>query len=296
MDQARPLSQNADIQTDHTEEFPPLADDRTYKQARTNEKTRHTKIVNRIDKHMAELGSRTELAFMRKELASQLEECIRAHNIFRNSPTQMAIPEDDWVDKLERATSDCYTRIEQYIRTSTRAPSHTSSRSVSKSSDKYSSISHHTQTSLRQDNILQFLQSPSQRSSITPSMSASHTSQHSSSKATIRILAKTVEEEREARLRIQQQLDQLSAGYAQKEKDLARESLERCRTIDTIAQENKNLQQWLHTRNEQLTKEQQHRCETEGHLKAELQKQQRTIDAVNQAREDDRLPTIVLQS
>ena len=288
MDQARPLSQNADIQTDHTEEFPPLADDRTYKQARTNEKTRHTKIVNRIDKHMAELGSRTELAFMRKELASQLEECIRAHNIFRNSPTQMAIPEDDWVDKLERATSDCYTRIEQYIRTSTRAPSHTSSRSASKSSDKYSSISHHTQTSLQQDNILQFLQSPSQRSSITPSMSASHTSQHSSSKATIRILAKTVEEEREARLRIQQQLDQLSAGYAQKEKDLARESLERCRTIDTIAQENKNLQQWLHTRNEQLTKEQQHRCETESHLKAELQKQQRTIDAVNQAREDDR--------
>ncbi|EFX65206.1 hypothetical protein DAPPUDRAFT_117461 [Daphnia pulex] len=98
----RPLSRNADIQTDVTDEFPPLFQDRANKQVRSNEKNRHTKLITGIEKHMAELGSRTELNFMRKNLANQLEDCIRAHNFFRSSPTQRQIPENDWITNLEQ--------------------------------------------------------------------------------------------------------------------------------------------------------------------------------------------------
>ena len=77
MAEARPPSQNADQQTEHTDEFPPLFQDRANKQARTNEKTRHTKLITRIDRHMEEIGSCRELSFMRRELADQLEECIK---------------------------------------------------------------------------------------------------------------------------------------------------------------------------------------------------------------------------
>jgi hypothetical protein len=111
----RPPSRNADIQTEYTEEFPPLFQDQSNKQLRTNEKGRLTKLLTRINRHMTERGSRTELKYMRRDLANQLEECIRAHNIFRSSNTQRAIPEGDWVDKLERVTTECYARIDKYI-------------------------------------------------------------------------------------------------------------------------------------------------------------------------------------
>lgn len=123
MAEARTLSRNADIQTDETDEFPPLFLDRANKQIRTNEKTRHTRLINRIERHMAELGSRTELNFMRRNLANQLEECIRAHNIYQSSPTQRQNPEHEWVAKLEQVTTECYGRIDNYIRTAPRAPS-----------------------------------------------------------------------------------------------------------------------------------------------------------------------------
>jgi hypothetical protein len=117
----RPLSQNADIQTDVTDDFPPLFQDRANKQVRSNEKSRHTKLVTGIKKHMSELGNRTELNFMRKNLAN------RAHNIFRSSLTQRLIPENDWVNNLEQVTTACYARIDDYIRNVSRAPSAASS-------------------------------------------------------------------------------------------------------------------------------------------------------------------------
>ncbi|KAI9558391.1 hypothetical protein GHT06_015170 [Daphnia sinensis] len=76
---------------------------------------------------MAELGSRTELNFMRRNLANQLEECIKAHNIYQSSPTQRQNPEHEWVAKLEQVTTECYGRIDNYIRTAQRAPSTSSS-------------------------------------------------------------------------------------------------------------------------------------------------------------------------
>ncbi|KAI9556067.1 hypothetical protein GHT06_018634 [Daphnia sinensis] len=127
MAEARTLSRNADIHTDDMDEFPPLFLNRANKQIRTNEKTRHTRLINRIKKHMAELGSRTELNFMRRNLANQLEECIRAHKIYQSSPTQRQNPEHEWVAKLEQATTKYYGRIDNYIRTAPRAPSTSSS-------------------------------------------------------------------------------------------------------------------------------------------------------------------------
>ena len=72
---------------------------------------------------MAEGGSRTELQFLRKELATQLEECTRAHNLYRQSNDLDHVPTEDWIIQLENVTATYYGRIDEYIRTVNRPPS-----------------------------------------------------------------------------------------------------------------------------------------------------------------------------
>ncbi|EFX64558.1 hypothetical protein DAPPUDRAFT_118069 [Daphnia pulex] len=115
---SRPPSRNADNQTEHNEDFPPLFEARTRKQLRSNEKRRLTNLTKRIKKHMAEGGSRTEVKFLRKELSNQLEECTRAHNLYRQSNDLDHVPSEDWIIQLENVTATYYGRIDEYIRTS----------------------------------------------------------------------------------------------------------------------------------------------------------------------------------
>ncbi|XP_045023214.1 uncharacterized protein LOC123467324 [Daphnia magna] len=94
MAEARTLSRNADIQTDETDEFPPLFLDRANKQIRTNVKTQHTRLINRIERHMAELGSLTELNFMRRNLANQLEEYSHKSNSVHSTSSRQKTTHD----------------------------------------------------------------------------------------------------------------------------------------------------------------------------------------------------------
>lgn len=108
MAEAWPQSQNADIQTDHMEEYPKLFQDPANKQGRINEKKPPHVVYKKIEKHMAELNSRTELTYMRRDLTNQLEECIKDHNIFQSSPTWREKADNDWVGNLERITTNWY--------------------------------------------------------------------------------------------------------------------------------------------------------------------------------------------
>ncbi|EFX67509.1 hypothetical protein DAPPUDRAFT_261558 [Daphnia pulex] len=72
---------------------------------------------------MAERGSRTEVKFLRKELATQLEECTRAHNLYRQSNDLDHVPSEDWIIQLENVTATYNGRIDEYIRTVNRPPS-----------------------------------------------------------------------------------------------------------------------------------------------------------------------------
>ncbi|KAI9552644.1 hypothetical protein GHT06_020515 [Daphnia sinensis] len=81
MAEARSSSRNADMQTEHNKEFPTLFEARTRKQARTFGKKRFTLLIECIENHMNKGNRKSKLIFLRKELANQLEECTRAHNM-----------------------------------------------------------------------------------------------------------------------------------------------------------------------------------------------------------------------
>lgn len=119
----RPPSRNADMQTEPVKQFPLFLDAKARKTLRSNEKRRLTNLSKRVEQHMNDLGSRTELSFLRKELSNQLEECIRAHNLYRQSFDLAVVPSDDWIVHLENATAMLYGRIDEYIRTVNRPPS-----------------------------------------------------------------------------------------------------------------------------------------------------------------------------
>ncbi|EFX72371.1 hypothetical protein DAPPUDRAFT_254610 [Daphnia pulex] len=61
---------------------------------------------------MAEGGSRTEVKFLRKEQATQLEECTRAHNLYRQSIDLDHVPSEDWITQLENVTATYYPFID----------------------------------------------------------------------------------------------------------------------------------------------------------------------------------------
>ena len=119
----RPFSRNADMQTEPNNHFTPLFEARKRKQLRSNEKRRLTNLSKRVGEHMNNFGSRTELQFLRKEMTNQLEECIRAHNLFCQSRDLNERPSDDWIIELENFTAMWYGRIDEYIRIVNRPPS-----------------------------------------------------------------------------------------------------------------------------------------------------------------------------
>ena len=65
-------------------------------------------------------------------MTNQLEECIRAHNLFCQSRDLNERPSDDWIIELENFTAMWYGRIDEYIRTVNRPPSAVASNTGSK--------------------------------------------------------------------------------------------------------------------------------------------------------------------
>ncbi|XP_045029733.1 uncharacterized protein LOC123472386 [Daphnia magna] len=116
--QAGPLDEIC--QTSDNSEFPPLSSAKQLKRERAVEKGRHTKLITKIDQHIANFGSKRELAVHRASLADQLEECIAAHGRYVEATDfneeEDANP-DEWIRKCEAITMEVYGRIDKYIRT-----------------------------------------------------------------------------------------------------------------------------------------------------------------------------------
>ncbi|KZS00939.1 Uncharacterized protein APZ42_002569, partial [Daphnia magna] len=212
--------------------------------------------------HMAELGSRTELNFMRRNLANQLEECIRSHNIYQSSPTQRQNPEHECVAKLEQVTTECYGRIDNYIRTAPRAPS--TSSSIESTITSFSLPSH------------LFKSNESTHSSDSHKSNSVHST--SSRQKTTHDLSRELADEKIARQNLQIELQRLQSNKAQINQQYANKAAIRTQTINEIAEDNRKLAAWLKERNEALALEQQQRQDLETGLKGDIRNQQRLLE------------------
>jgi hypothetical protein len=205
---------------------------------------------------------------MRKNLANQLEECIRAHNIFRWSLTQRLIPENDWVTNLEQVTTACYARIDDYIRNVPRAPS------AASSIHSLVSLPSHL--------------SESKNSTHFPDSHHSSIISISPSQKTTLVLTREFAEEKVACQNLQCELQRLQATITQINQQYTDEAILRTQTINGIAEDNRNLATWLKERNEALAKEQQKRPYLEASLKNDLRNQQRLLEDEKMSRQTDK--------
>jgi hypothetical protein len=138
---------------------------------------------------------------MRRNLANQLEECIRAHNVYQSSPThQRKNPDNDWVTNLEQIPTDWYERIDHYIRNAPRAPS--TSSSIQGTNTSFSLPSH-----LFKSNGSTHFSDSHQTSSVYSI---------SSSQKTTRVLSRELAEEKTARQNLQIELQRVQSTIAQK--------------------------------------------------------------------------------
>jgi len=89
-------------QSSDNSDSPPLVSAKQLKRERTVEKARHTKLITKINQHIAGLGSKRELAVHRASLADQLEECTAAHERYIKAPDFNAKKKEDpndWIRK-----------------------------------------------------------------------------------------------------------------------------------------------------------------------------------------------------
>ena len=105
-------------QTSENSEFSPLISAKHLIRARATEKSRHTKLITKINNHIDNRGSKTELAVHRTSLADQLEECITAHEKYINAAdfNEDENVADEWIRKAEAVTRLAYVRIDLYLR------------------------------------------------------------------------------------------------------------------------------------------------------------------------------------
>jgi hypothetical protein len=106
-------------QTSENSEFTPLTSAKHLIRARATEKLRHTKLTTKINNHIDNRGSKTELAVHRTSLVDQLEECITTHEKYINAAdfNEDENVADEWIRKAEAATRSAYERIDLYLRT-----------------------------------------------------------------------------------------------------------------------------------------------------------------------------------
>ena len=107
-------------QTSDNSEFSPLTSAKHLKRELTSEKTRHTKLNTKINQHIANFGSKRELAVHRASLADQLEDCIATHERYVRAPdfkTEEDADPNVWIKRCEAITMEVYEQIDKYIRT-----------------------------------------------------------------------------------------------------------------------------------------------------------------------------------
>ncbi len=281
----RPLSHNADHRTEHNEDLPPLSEARTRKQLRSNEKRRLTNLTKRIEKHMAEGGSRIEVKFLRKELANQLEECTRAHNLYRQSNDLEHEPSEDWIIQLENVTATWYGRIDEYIRTVNRPPSAVPSITTSSVRSRQSIRSN---TTWLDPNDPRAFQRPENENPFDDQASASVSEIRDlpSDTGYEDELRQRLDEERLAREDLERRLQQLQTDMAAKEKVGPENEVNAATAALTEELQNLRLQmnQWKQIQDAEMA----NRIKLEKSLRDDIEKQKRELEEEKHARQTEK--------
>ncbi|KAI9550991.1 hypothetical protein GHT06_006146 [Daphnia sinensis] len=107
---ARPSSRTMDVQTDHTDRFPPF-------------KCRLTKLAGKISKHMVNRGSRTILKTFRAEFLAQVNQCMTVQNNYCSAKGSIDDEDKRWVEDINFNTKRIFDNIDNYIINTSRPPS-----------------------------------------------------------------------------------------------------------------------------------------------------------------------------
>lgn len=89
---------------------------------RTNEKRKHTRVVNKIKTHMENHGSKRELRILRNQLAEALDDCTTQHNRYMNrlGLTESTSPATtklrSWLLELDKITNFWFEAIEDHLK------------------------------------------------------------------------------------------------------------------------------------------------------------------------------------
>ena len=156
---ARPSSQNQDVQTEYTDKYPPLDTVHAFKQSRTNEKTRTTRLANKILKHIQAKQSRTQLKLMRTDYAAQLDVCRDAQKHYCRRKGSINDSDTLWQEEIDQSAKLVFTHIETYLQSTSR-PSSAASRS-----SKAESVHNFFDANLPRDEPLFNRTAPSSRTS-----------------------------------------------------------------------------------------------------------------------------------
>ena len=288
---ARPPSQVQDVQTDYTDQYPPLDDPRALKQARTTEKIRATRLANKIVKHVQDKGSRTELKYMKKDFSALIDDCLTIQEQYCNSKGDEDERDKQWAEDLEENSIRIFRMIEDYLARSSRPASAASMDQTShRPVDNQSNASIHSQLHNR----------PPSRQSASPSPSSSISAQFS----------KALEEEKSQRKKLEKQIQQMKLDEKEKikrtvEEERIRQSSkyttanqkdvdEAEKRAKEIAAENKNIKTTLEVEKHKqkelfeaaqekdrlLRQEQKERHENEQKLHQKIQEQQTKIASI----------------
>lgn len=287
MAEARPDSSNAQNQTDETDKFPPLYQERARKQTRTTEKARFTRITNRINTHMDLLGSRTELKFMRTDLAKQLEECINAHNHYCTLFGVQNRPSDAWINEIEQTTALFYGRINEYIRTVPRAPSTTGSAVTSHASIPsflFKSVTSNENQALAiaKDDVQSSVSQHHVRASSTTTISSIQLRQWTRN---LEEMVKRLDEISNMDEVIKNSID---TRLAKQNDNTARLSPDTKQSYDLAVQQQVEVNHELKNKLQELETEKLNRIASESVLRAELEKQRRELHEEKAARRSEK--------
>ncbi|XP_046632214.1 uncharacterized protein LOC124311889 [Daphnia pulicaria] len=230
---------------------------------------------------MAESGSRTEVKFLRKELATQLEECTRAHNLYRQSNDLDHVPSEDWIIQLENVTATYYGRIDEYIRTVNRPPS-----AVPSNPSDRSRQSIRSNTTWLDPNHPRAFQQPENPFDDQGSASISEIRDLPSEMEYENDLRQRLDDERLAREDLERRLQQLQTDMAAKEK--AGPEKEDNAATAALTEELQNLRlqmnQWKQTQDAEMA----NRIKLEKSLRGDIEKQKRELEEEKLARQTEK--------
>jgi len=193
---ARPPSQNHDVQTEYTEKYPPLDTLPAFEQSRTNEKTRATKLANKILQHIQRKQSRTQLKLMRTDYAAQLEICRDMQKQYCRRKGSINDRDMLWQEEIEHSAKLIFTSIQNYMLSSSRPLS------AASQSSKADSPNNDFDADLPGESLLFNRTPPSSRNSTCSISSAEFT--------------KALEVEKQQRLQLEKRIQQMEIEEKEK--------------------------------------------------------------------------------